>query len=143
MMKAGILEAADIFVINKADRPGAENVRVQLEQMLAIQEREDGGWKPPVLLAQAVNGVGTVEVAGEVLRHREYLDSSGEIGRRRYKRAALELAEAVEYALRQRVGEILDAAHLEKLADDLAHKKTDPYSVAEDLVRKTLGTSAK
>lgn len=143
MMKAGILEAADIFVINKADRPGAENVRVQLEQMLAIQERGDAGWKPPVLLAQAVSGVGTVEVAGEVLRHREYLDFSGEIGRRRRKRAALELAEAVEYALRQRVGEILDSAHLEKLADDLARKKTDPYSVAEDLVRKTLGTSPK
>lgn len=138
MMKAGILETADIFVVNKADRPGAENVRVQLQQMLAIQQGTETGWETPVLLAQAVNGTGTGEVAATVLQHQEYLQTSGDIERRRRKRAALELAEAVEHALRQHVGRVLDAARLEKLAGDLVRKVTDPYSAAEDLMRQTL-----
>jgi len=143
MMKAGILETADIFVINKADRPGAENLRVQLGQMLEMQALKEGCWKPPVLLSQAVNGKGTDEVAAAVLRHREHLFSSGEIHRRRHERAKLELAEAIEHALRERVSRILGDAGMEKLADELASKVTDPYSIAEDLVRKSVGRPQK
>jgi len=143
MMKAGILETADIFVINKTDRPGAENLRVQLGQMLEMQALKEGSWKPPVLLSQAVNGKGTDEVAAAVLHHREHLFSSGEIQQRRHERAKLELAEAIEHALRERVSRILGDAGMEKLADELASKVTDPYSIAEDLVRKSVGRLQK
>jgi len=139
MMKAGILETADIFVINKADRPGAENLQAQLEQMLAMQDWPQAGWKPPVLLAQAANGIGTGELAAAVLQHREHLLASGEIEKRRRIRAGLELAGAIEHALRQRVSRVMGGDQLDKLADDLARKLTDPYTVAEELIRKTVG----
>jgi LAO/AO transport system kinase len=71
VMKAGLNEIADLFVVNKADRPGAERLRTELE--LSVRLKADGGWRPPVLLAQAANGVGIEAVAESVSKHRAFL----------------------------------------------------------------------
>jgi LAO/AO transport system kinase len=142
MMKAGILEAADIFVINKADKEGAESLKIQMEQMLGMIPKVEGDWKTIILLAQAVNGKGIEEMVDAMLEHKKYLISSGKIEHRRQERARLELTEAIEHSLRLHVNEILDNGHFQNLAAALAMRQIDPYSAAEEVVKKTL-TSRK
>jgi LAO/AO transport system kinase len=83
LMKAGIMEVADIFVVNKADREGAENLKALLEAVIEMKERAPAGWKPPVVLTVAVTGKGTEELGAEILRHRDCLEKSGELEKRR------------------------------------------------------------
>ncbi len=129
LMKAGILEVADIFVINKADRGGAENLRSILEVMLGMKTYHPGEWKPAIVLTEATFGRGTEELTKEILRHREFLTSSAELEKRRKERAKLELRMAVESSLVNRI-ERMDKDYLEKLVDDLAQRKTNPRSAA-------------
>ncbi len=140
MMKAGILEAADIFVINKADKEGAEILKIQMEQMLGMIPQVEGDWKTVILLAQAVNGKGIEEMVDAMLEHKKYLISSGKIEHRRKERARLELTEAIEHSLRLHVNEILDNGRFQNLADALAMRHIDPYSAAEEVVKKTLAS---
>lgn len=129
IMKAGILEVADIFAINKADRDGAENVRNGLEFMLEMKTYLAGEWRPGIVLTEAISGRGTEELAREVLRHREFLTSGTEMEKRRKERARLELMMAIESSLTDYV-ERMDKDYLEKLVDDLALRKTNPRSAA-------------
>ena len=140
MMKAGILEAADIFIINKADKEGAESLKIQMEQMLGMIPQVDGDWKTVILLAQAVNGKGIEEMVDVILKHKKYLISSGKIEHRRQERARLELTEAIEHSLRLHVNEILDNERFQNLATALAMRQIDPYSAAEEVVKKTLAS---
>ena len=142
MMKAGILEAADIFIINKADKEGAESLKIQMEQMLGMIPQVEGDWKTVILLAQAVNGKGIEEIVNAMLEHKKYLISNGKIEHRRQERARLELTEAIEHSLRLHVNEILDNSRFQNLAAALAMRQIDPYSAAEEVVKKTL-TSRK
>ena len=80
--KAGILEIGDIYVVNKADRDGADQVRRDLRSMLALAERPEGAWRPPIVKTVAAKGEGLDEVAAEIARHHDWLESSGELGRR-------------------------------------------------------------
>ncbi len=86
LMKAGIMEVADIFVINKADREGAENLKTLLESVLDLKERSPDDWKPGILLTEATSGKGIEQLGEEVLRHRDFLTSSGELEKRRKRR---------------------------------------------------------
>lgn len=138
MMKAGILEAANIFVINKADKEGAESLKIQMEQMLGMIPQVEGDWKTVILLAQAVNGKGIEEMVDAMLEHKKYLISSGKIEHRRQERARLELTEAIEHSLRLHVNETLDNGRFQNLAAALAMRQIDPYSAAEEVVKKTL-----
>jgi len=142
MMKAGILEAADIFVINKADKEGAESLKIQMEQMLGMIPQVEGDWKTIILLAQAVNGKGIEEMVDAMLEHKQYLISGGKIEHRRQERARLELTEAIEHSLRLHVNEIIDKGSFKELTTALAMRQIDPYSAAEEVVKKTL-TSKK
>ena len=82
MMKAGILEAADIFAVNKADREGADNLKMQLETMLGMKTSLPGKWQPGIILTEAICDRGTEQLAEEILRHREFLTSTGELEKR-------------------------------------------------------------
>ncbi len=134
MMKAGILEVADIYVINKADMEGAENVRVGLEVMLEARPHMPGGWQPGIILTEATSGKGAEDLVVEILRHREYLTTSQELEKRHRERAKLELTIAVESYLNSYM-ERIDKDYLEKLVDDLVHRKTNPRSAAGKIVR--------
>jgi len=139
MMKAGILEAADIYVINKADKDGADVLKTQVEIMLGTKINDNNIWRPLIVMAQAVNGKGIEDAIGALLQHREYLHTSGEITSRRRERARLELAAAVEYSLRSQVKGILASEALNRLADDLAQRRTDPYLAAAQAVQQAMG----
>ena len=129
MMKAGILEAADIFVINKADRQGADHLKTGLEIMLEMKTRHPDEWRPSIVLTEAVSSKGTEPLAEEIHKHREFLSSSGELEKRRKERAELELVWAIQSSLEDYLGTI-DKDYLEKLVDDLAHRRTNPRAAA-------------
>lgn len=136
MMKAGILEAADIFVINKADREGAETIKMNLEVMLGMRTLQAGAWEPKVLLTQAVTGRGIEELVAECFRHREYLVSSGELKRRQKERTRLELLETMEGFLKNFIHGIDQGDYLEKLVDDLMQGKTNPHTATLDITSR-------
>lgn len=137
VMKAGILEAADIFVINKADRGGADNLKRGLEVMLGMKAYLPGEWKPGIILTEAIFNNGIEELADEIRRHKEFLTSSGELERRRKERARLELMVAIEGSLKNYIYQRIDKGdYLEKLIDSLVKRKTNPHSAALKIINR-------
>jgi len=135
MMKAGILEAADIFVINKADKGGVESIAMGLELMLGMRSFHTSQWKPPIVLTEAISGKGTDQLVDAILSHKEFLISSGEFEKRRRERAKEELLETVESFVRfYCYREIEDGDYLEKLVDEIAQRKTDPHTAALKII---------
>lgn len=135
MMKAGILEAADIFVINKADKDGANNLKTGLEAMLEMRAHPSGEWRPGIILTEAIYSKGTEELAEEILRHKQFLISSGELEKRHREKAKKELIDAIESSLKDYIYQRLDKdSNLEKLVDDLVQRKTNPQSAASEII---------
>ncbi|ABL81310.1 MULTISPECIES: methylmalonyl Co-A mutase-associated GTPase MeaB [unclassified Nocardioides] len=132
--KAGILEIGDLYVVNKADRDGADQVRRDLRSMLALADRPEGAWKPPIVKTVAHRGEGLDEVAAEIDRHREWLESSGELERRRRRRARDEIEAIAVTALRQRWGDVHGRSELDDLAAAVVAGETDPYAAADELL---------
>jgi LAO/AO transport system kinase len=127
-IKAGILEIADVFVINKADREGVERTAKDLQMMLSIGEH--GEWLPPILKTVASREEGIDRVLGEIERHREYLAASGEIERRRLSHLRLR----VETILKERVVAAADRVlGVDREVERGHQQKTDPYRVADRL----------
>ena len=127
-IKAGILEIADVFVINKADREGVERTARDLEMMLSIGEH--GAWLPPILKTVAARDEGIERVLAEIERHREHLAASGEIERRR--RSHLRLR--VETILKERVVAAADRVlGVEREVEQGFEQRLDPYQVADRL----------
>jgi LAO/AO transport system ATPase len=136
--KAGILEVADIFVVNKADRDGADQTVRDLRYMLSLGGRhsEPGHWRPPIVktVASRDKDNGIDEVLAKIEAHREWLESSGEGQRRRAERAAREVEAIALASLRERMGDVHGSAALGSLADKVVAGEIDPYSAADDLV---------
>ena len=137
--KAGILEIGDIYVINKADRDGADQVRRDLRSMLALGDRPEGSWKPPIVKTVAQSGEGVDEVAAAIDRHREHLESSGEMQRRRTRRARDEIEAIAMTALRERWANLHGRDDLDVLAEAVAAGEKDPYAAADELVAAVSG----
>ena len=87
LMKAGIMEVADIFVVNKADREGAGSLKALLEAVIDMKGHSPAAWKPPVVLTEATTGKGTEELGEAILSHRDYLTKSGELEKKRKTRS--------------------------------------------------------
>ncbi|WP_091119019.1 methylmalonyl Co-A mutase-associated GTPase MeaB [Nocardioides terrae] len=132
--KAGILEIGDVYVINKADRDGADSVRRDLRGMLALADRPDGAWKPPLLKTVAQSGEGLDEVVGAVDAHRRWLTETGELARRRTRRAREEIEAIALDGLRSRWGEVGAVGELDELAASVAAGESDPYAAADRLL---------
>jgi LAO/AO transport system kinase len=132
--KAGILEIGDVYVINKADRDGADTLRRDLRSMLALAEREAGDWKPPILKTIASKNQGLDEVVAEIDRHHDWLQSSGELAVRRTTRARDEIEAIALAALRARWGDVHGRSELDELAQQVAAGESDPYAAAETLL---------
>ena len=132
--KAGILEIGDIYVINKADRDGADQVRRDLRGMLALGERPEGSWKPPIIKTVAQSGEGVAEVVEALDLHRAHLESSGEMERRRTRRARDEIEAIAVTALRARWGDVHGRSELDDLAAAVVAGERDPYSAADELL---------
>jgi LAO/AO transport system kinase len=135
MMKAGILEAADIFVVNKCDLAGAEQLRQGLMGMLSISAKKgsQSSWKQEIVMAQANCDTGMDDLTASVLKHNEFISTSGELEKRRQERAKLELAWAVEDYLKKHI-DSMDQGQLAQMVKDLAQRKTNPRSVVSEIV---------
>jgi len=132
--KAGILEIGDVYVVNKADRDGAEQVRRELRTMISLAERPEGSWKPPIVLTVAQAGQGVDEVVQAFDEHRAWMESSGELERRRVRRARDEIEAIAVTALRARWGDVHGRTELDELAEQVAAGKSDPYRAADALL---------
>jgi LAO/AO transport system kinase len=135
--KAGILEVADVFVVNKADRDDAREVARDLRQMLHLGEARP--WPVPVVLTVAERGDGVGELVEAIAAHRQHLESSGELDRRRRHRAAREIEEVALTALRAELGELGHGEALDALAEQVAAGKLGPYSAADQLLAGVRG----
>ena len=134
-VKAGILEIADVFVVNKADRPGADATYRDIQGMLSLGERTPGGWRPQVVRAVAVKGEGIDEVVAAIEKHRAWLESAGRLQARREARAAAEVEAIALGTLRARLGSLREGTALSELAARVAAGRLDPYAAAEDLIK--------
>jgi LAO/AO transport system ATPase len=136
--KAGILEVADVFVVNKADRDGADQTVRDLRYMLSLGGRhsEAGHWRPPIVKTVAARdtGNGIPDVVEAVGKHREWLESSGESARRREERAAREIEAIALATLRGRLGDVHGSAALSALARKVTAGDADPYTAADELL---------
>ena len=136
--KAGILEIGDLYVINKADREGADQVRRELRNMLSLADRPEGAWKPEILKTVAARAEGVDEVVAAIDRHREHLESSGELDSRRLRRTRDEIEAIAVTALREKWRGVHENAALDELADEVVEGNSDPYAAA-DLLLESLG----
>jgi LAO/AO transport system kinase len=134
-VKAGILEIADVFVVNKADRPGADATYRDIQGMLSLGERAPGEWRPQVVRATAVRGEGIDDVVAAIEKHRAWLSSTGELQPRRERRAAVEVEAIALGTLRARMGDLRDGTALPDLARRVADGTLDPYAAADELIK--------
>jgi len=132
--KAGLMEIADVFVINKADRPGARQTRHDLEGMLDLSASGAAGWRPTVVETVGTTGSGAGELWDAVGAHRRHLESTGELADRRAQRLRTELALIVEQRLRARAEALLDPASRAELDGQVAGGELDPWSAADRLL---------
>ena len=132
--KAGLMEIADIFVINKADRKGVEETRRDIEQMIELGDHDADTWIPPIVATVGNTGQGVAHLWDEVVRHRETIEASGELARRREFRLREELREIVARRLELRAREICTGPRWEGLQDDVIARRIDPWSAADRML---------
>jgi LAO/AO transport system kinase len=137
--KAGILEIADVFVVNKSDREGAVEAARDLEQMIGMGPALE--WTPPIVRTSAANGEGIDELWEAIEGHLKHLEATGQLERRRRERLAEELEDMVSLRLRREVAGLLEG-ELGGVADDVAERRIDPYEAAGILLERVRGREA-
>ena len=130
--KAGLMEIADVFVVNKADRAGAAETQNDLEGMLSLKVAD--GWRPPVVPAVATSGEGVADVWTAVTDHRRWLDESGEGARRRQDRVAAELRSIIAVQLAARAAKLGGGSRFEELRDEVLARDIDPWSAVDEVL---------
>ena len=131
--KAGLLEVADLFVINKADRPGVGELERDLGMMLDMDQHM-GEWRPPIVRTVAATGEGVDELWASIAKHRSYLEETGTLEERRARRLTEELRQIVLHRLEQKAYEALGAGGFEQLREAVVTRAKDPYTAAEELL---------
>ncbi|MET8685839.1 methylmalonyl Co-A mutase-associated GTPase MeaB [Streptomyces sp. NPDC004732] len=133
--KAGILEIGDVYVVNKADRDGADATARELNHMLGLGEsRGAGDWRPPIVKTVAARGEGIDEVVEALEKHRAWMEERGVLGERRVARASHEVESIAVTTLRERIGSLHGDLRLSALAERIVAGELDPYTAADELV---------
>ena len=134
--KAGLMEIADIFVINKADRPGAPETRRDLDAMLSLSfaGRDESGWRPPIIETVATSGEGAADLWAAVRDHQGWAEGSGALTRRRAERLTSELHRILAARLMARATEIGSGSLFVELRSDVLAHRLDPWSAADRLL---------
>jgi LAO/AO transport system kinase len=132
--KAGLMEIADVFAINKADRKGVEQTRRDLEQMLDLSELPADSWRPPIVATVATAGEGIGELWDAINAHRAHAEASGQLETRRAFRAREELREIVAERLHQRARQICTGERWEALTEAVAARESDPWAAADTML---------
>lgn len=133
--KAGLMEIADVFVINKADRKGVEDTRRDLEQMLELSDLAHEAWRPPIIPVVATDKRGVPELWDTVVAHRAFIEGNGELVRRREFRLREELREIVARRLEQRARDLTTGDRWTQLQADVLHRTIDPWAAADEMLR--------
>jgi LAO/AO transport system kinase len=137
-LKAGIMEIADIFVVNKADRDGADRTAASIEAMLSLHTFADGEWRPPVLKTEATTGTGVGDLLEAIDRFREHTQAAA-AGRRRAR---------AEWRVRELLGqrftgyverEVLATGEFDRILERIAARELDPYTAVDDIFRRAIG----
>jgi len=141
-IKAGILEIADIFVVNKADREGADRTSRELSMMLEMGNRKDGEWLPKVMKTEASRGVGIEELVMEFEEHRRWLYGSGRINRFVEEKNSAIFTEMLKERLFRKVYSRLAASgELEAIIEGMGSRSLDPYSTVENIIQTCIVNS--
>ncbi len=133
--KAGLMEIADIFVINKADRKGVEETRRDVEQMLELSDLPHDAWRPPIIATIGNTGEGVPALWDAILEHRSIIESTGELKKRRDFRLSEELREIVARRLEQRAREITSGDRWDQLQAQVLDHSVDPWSAADEMLK--------
>jgi len=133
--KAGLMEIADVFVINKADRKGVDETRRDLEQMLDLSDLPHEAWRPPIVPTIGSTGEGVDALWDVVQQHRAHISSTGELDRRRRFRLREELREIVARRLEQKAREICTGDRWDQLQDGVIARSLDPWSAADEMLK--------
>ncbi|WP_258084853.1 methylmalonyl Co-A mutase-associated GTPase MeaB [Thermococcus thermotolerans] len=140
-IKAGLMEIADVFVINKADKEGADATYFELNLMLDLEKErwEKRGWRPPIVETVATTMKGIRELWAAIKEHHEFLERSGEIERKRKFRAEEEVKTIVSGRIAKAISERLDDKEVAALIEKVVRREVDPYSAADLVLEKALG----
>ncbi|MEE9529161.1 MAG: methylmalonyl Co-A mutase-associated GTPase MeaB [Dehalococcoidia bacterium] len=139
-LKAGILEIADLLVINKADMKGVYELEAELKAMLQMKDYPRGVWKPRILVTEAINDKGTEELMKGIYEHREFLVTTGKYDTRVRQSNKQELLEVLKCSLLDTVFQKVDKNdYVEKVIDDLVNRRKDPYSAVSEIINKLTG----
>lgn len=134
-IKAGIMEIADIFVINKSDYDGSERVEKEIRALQSLAQRKDG-WTPPIVKTVATEGKGIEELADAIREYEEFLRKNGLLKSRRAEHWRLRLVEMLRDTLLEKARGAISESDLARLAAEIAEHKRDPYSVIEEIVSR-------
>ena len=134
MLKAGLLEIADIFVVNKADREGVDYLVTALEQMLNMSTR-DSKWQPPIITTQALHNVGIEELYQEIERHQKVLQETGQLFLKRQEHRKGEFLQTIEQGIRARLMELVQKdGQLKAFLEKVERGDVDPYSASLEIL---------
>ncbi|MFL6248071.1 MAG: methylmalonyl Co-A mutase-associated GTPase MeaB [Thermoanaerobaculia bacterium] len=135
-IKAGIMEIGDIFVVNKADRPGADKTVTEVTMMMSLVE-EHGDYVPPIVKTVASRAEGIVELDAAIVKHYEYLSASGELDRRNRDRVRIRIeTQLKERFMEQLIGVTIQRDEYEQLLEDVLRKQNNPYDAAEGVLSR-------
>jgi LAO/AO transport system kinase len=136
-IKAGILEIADIFVVNKADRPGADQTAAELRMLLSLDEqRKERAWGVPIVKTCATTGDGVPVLADKLAEHRSSLRETGQLTSRTGRQARSEILALLQQALLDKLDATLTEEDWDRLIDEVARRRSDPYTTAEEIARR-------
>ncbi len=135
-IKAGIMEIGDIFVVNKADRPGADKTVTEVTMMMSLVE-EHGDWIPPIVKTVASKPEGIVELDDAITKHFTYLQASGELDRRNRERVRIRIETQLKEKFMDRlIGGTIPRDAYDELLEDVLHKRNNPHDAAEGVLRR-------
>jgi LAO/AO transport system kinase len=137
-IKAGIMEIADIFVINKSDRDGAENVEKEIRALQSLAMRKDG-WTPPIVKTVASDGTGVPEFAAAIAAYETYLQKENRALKKSVENWQERLVEMLRDAMLEKARAQLGDGNVARLAAEVAEHKRDPYTVVEEIAEKSAG----
>ena len=139
-MKAGLMEIADIFVVNKSDRPGADYMVVELEDMV-MQNPKQTWWQIPVVATQAINDIGIEELYSQIIKHRTTLIEKGQLEIKRQKQRRNEFIRTLEQMVFSKLWRtIKDEQHLAHFLDMVENGKIDPYTASSNIIKNKILT---
>ena len=136
-IKAGILEIADVFVVNKADRPGADQTAAELRMLMSLDERrKERGWRVPIVKTSAASGEGVPELVDKLAAHIAWLRESGQLASRSGRQARSEMLALLHQALLAKIEATVGPDEWQQLIDEVVERQRDPYTAADEIARR-------